>query len=284
MALKKQYKLLKTIPLNRLADDLAADVVQAVYSAVGNRTVTGLREGQELDEVVDHSLSQDGMSDTWSGLASTRIEFKIGEDVSGSMFGRYAGSPIVRATTVTRLLRNASIIVSSQLPPNVFKSTAWLWAAGRSTGEKVVCLDSFADHLANSTIHSTKMDVKMRAGADEFLSWMSKLSTWELAGGGTYLSPLLQKWATWESINGDPTAHRMDLVLTDGQIHDVDACNLVQSTRRFGHYRGLLLNVSDWVGHVPHGFTGYHTSVFDIETVIRNELAEFVKEMANFTS
>ena len=282
MALKKQFKLLKTIPLERIADDLATDVINAIYSAVGNRQEDNLPQGDELKDVVDHALSRTGMSDVWTGLASTRIELKSAADGSGSMFGKWSGSPIVRAMTTHRLLRNASMIIHDRLPSDVFKSTFWMWALGAWSGEKVICLDSYSDHLQHSTIRSTRLNGQLSRDIDGFLSWLSKQSKWGLAGGGTYLAPLLEKWLVWEQTKGDPLAHRLDIVVSDGQIHDVEACNMVQQHRRFGHYRGILLNVGGSVGHVPEGFIGYHVDVFDLENTLRDELQTFVKEMTNF--
>lgn len=275
--MKKAFKIARTLPLDVVAGQISEDITAALYNSVGNKIIADLREGDALEDVVAQGLDRTGMSDTLMRLSSTRIEVKVGIDVSGSMFNRSSGSPIVRATSVTRLLRNAFARVSGAFPPNVFRSSIWLWAVGWS-GAQVICLDSPYYHDNYSTLHSYDLTDALK-DTDAFLERLSKRSRWAHAGGSTRLSHLLKQWAVWEANEGNETAHKLDIVVTDGQIYDTTTCSDIQNKRDNNKSKALFLNISGWVGDVPVGFTGYRIGILDLESTIKDELISFVSQI-----
>lgn len=278
--LRRAFRIKRTIPLDVVAGQLADDLIAAVYSAVGNKEVDNLREGDGIDDVVDQSLTSTGMYEFRNRLSSTRIEVKIGTDVSGSMFSRGVGSPIVKAMTLKRLLRNATEKVALALPPDVFKASYWLWAVGWSRGKDVLRVDSDVNVAKlDSTFWNSDFELGMK-DPDKFLEGIARASRWPWQGSATYLGPMLSAWEELEKRQTDYHAHRLDIVITDGQIHDPQECAVIQSSRNWGRHRALLFNISGWLGKVPDGFTGYHLMITDLEPVIKEEMERFIQEMA----
>lgn len=274
----KKIKVLRTLSLDTVAAQMADDMRTAIYSSVGNRTIYDETEGDDLENPVQQSIDRHGMSSMDIRLSSTRIEIKIGVDGSGSMFQRGEASPILRGTTVLRLIRNACGIVSQQLPSNVFKSSSWLWALS-TAGRHTVCLDDPKYGTLTSAVLSN-IRAEHSNNTDKFLEKLGRARRWQYWGGGTQLAPLLKQWRDWEQVEGSPNAHRMDIVVTDGMLYDTDVCSQIQAERmNSGRYRAVLLNISGREGNVPQGFTGFHIGVLELENWLKEEIFEFVKQI-----
>lgn len=272
----KKIRIKRTITLEHVAEQLAQDIIGAVYSAIGNKTVYDLREG-ELTEVVDQALDRIGMSDDLVRINKTRIEINVALDVSGSMFKRFEKyalvKPIVPALTTMRVLLRALKIVSDTLPSDVFKYSLWLWAM--TWGGEFACLshpnqdDGRLSHLLGER--------DFKAVDDLLLSLSKEKPSWR--GSATYLAPLLTNFEKWNAELGDPTAHKLDIILTDGGLYDVEESSVVQEFRVTNKYEAILLMLGNAVTRVPRGFTQFSIRPTEVGEVIRNFLLGFVQRL-----
>lgn len=262
-----------TVTLDNIAAALATDFTAAIYSAVSNKTIAGQQEGDYLSDVVEQSLDRQGMSEELLRMGSTKIEVNVGLDISGSMFSRYGGRPIVAATVVMRVLNKAFDIVRQSLPAGVFKANLWLWAMS-GNGRHCRCLTDqrYGTYQSKLFVGTEAEQVKM---IDDLLAGFGKHEPY-YAGGGTELAPLIQQVTAWENDEGDPTAHRLLIAITDGALEDASAAAEVQNWRS-GKLYNLLYNVGGYSGDVPAGFLAYGGNVLELEGFVRQSLFDFVQ-------
>src|SRR3990167_9844923 len=220
-----KVKQKKALAFESMAAQFAQDFVAAVYTSVGNRVVADQHEGDWLQDVVEQSLDHSGMADEQMKLASTRIEVNVAMDVSGSMFERWAGRPNVASAFIVRLLHRSFRIVEAELPQSVFKFNIWLFAVAGG-GRCCACLTSpdFGNYAVTS-IHNCDS-----ASVDAVLEGLGRSEPY-YSGNGTRLQPWMDGVRKWEEVHGDPTAHKLDIVITDGLIHDADKVNATQNMR-----------------------------------------------------
>jgi hypothetical protein len=278
-----KFKLHKTITLDQIADQLAQDIGGAIYSAINNRTISGLYVGDDLAEVVDQGLSRDGMSDDLNRMSSTRIRINVAVDVSGSMFARFMSRPIVRAMTLSRVLLKAFNTVKQQFPGGVFDFSMWLFAA--SNGKGCFCLthtgyDEFDQHDGPNGFSKKTIGLNARSPEeiDRLLESTAQVEPW-WSGASTELAPMLEKWAQWTLDRGEPGTHNLDIVISDGAIYDIEEASVVQLFRITGKYLALLFTIGNWSYEAPNGFTSYAIQTNELEPVMRETLDQFVKTL-----
>lgn len=272
----KKIRIKRTITLEHIAEQLAQDIIGAVYSAIGNKTVYDLREG-ELTEVVDQALDKVGMSEDLVRISKTRIEINIALDVSGSMFKRFERNalvkPIVPASTTMRVLLRSLKIVSDALPQDVFKYSLWLWAM--TWGGEFACLSHLGQDDGRLSYALGERDFGAIDGL--LISLSKETPSWH--GSATYLAPLLTNLEKWNTELGDPTAHKLDIILTDGGLYDVEESSQVQEFRVTNKYEAVLLMLGNAVTRVPRGFTMFNIRPTEVGEVIRNFLLGFVQRL-----
>lgn len=265
-----KVKIKKGLSIEQMANQLAQDFIAAIYSSVGNKVITDQRVGDWLDDVVEQSLDHSGMADEQTRLSATRIEANIALDVSGSMFNRWSGRAHVPAAFMVRLLHKAFRIVEAELPQSVFKFNIWLWAVSFG-GRNCACLT--APEFGHFQINDCT-DVKT---VDAILEGLGRSEPY-YAGSGTQLCPWLTCVRQWEEQYGDPTAHKLDIVVTDGLIHDNDVVNHEQNFRP-GKLNSLLFVVSNDTNRNLLGFTSYNVNAFRLREVVADELLAFVQRI-----
>lgn len=268
--MKKVQK--KVIAFEAMAAALAQDFIAAVYTSVGNQVVADQREGEWLQDVVEQSLDHQGMADEQMRLSSTRIECNVGLDVSASMFERWVGRPNVASAFIVRLLHKAFRIVEAELPADVFKFNIWLFAIG-SGGRECACLTSpeFGNYTVTSIYNCDNNAV------DGVLEGIGRSEPY-YSGSGTRLLPWMAGVLKWEEAHGDPTAHKLDIVITDGLIHDAELVNKSQNMRP-GKLSAMLLVIGGDVNRNLLGFTSYNINLFNLHDVIVAELMSFVQRI-----
>jgi hypothetical protein len=270
---KLKFRVKKTITLQMIANQLAQDFIGAIYSAIGSKSIANLNVGDELTDVVDQYLDKSGMSEEMNRMSTTKIRVNVGIDCSVSMWSRYNGKPIVRASVVMRTLMKAFRIVQEQLPADVFDYSLWLWACGRS-GSRCVCLTDEGYDTLGFPVMQNKADETI----DRLLeSIAGNEPSW--SGSGTQLAPMLEMWTRWQLDRGQPGTHTLDIVVTDGELGDVQEASHVQLFRQTGKYIAMMLTVGNAAYTAPDGFLSYAVRVDEMEGVIRNTLMDFVQTM-----
>ncbi len=307
MARFKPVRVKKTLTLAQVAQGLSTDVIGAIYSGVGRTQVDNLAVGDELEDVVDQQLSRHGFSEIDDKLSQTRLQIQIGADVTGSMWGGSVGRSIVPAMYMMRIFNQAMDTVMRTLPQSVFKSHLWFW--GMKGGNDIACLTDpeqgtrrlcwkpnpyafntttqYLSSVSHANYQASLSDPNFKglnAGDVETLDAAlveTAASRPGFMGSATYLAPMLTEWQNWENKYGDSQAHRLDIVITDGQLYDWQECGNIQSDRRNGgKYEGVILQVADiWVSNVPQSMTMYRVHAHTLESTVRDLLLDFVRRI-----
>jgi hypothetical protein len=117
----------------------------------------------------------------------------------------------------------------------------------------------------------------------------------ELSGTDTLIAPLFRAIQAWETEAGDPTAVRLDIVITDGVFgdtepdaanddpaSDIDAATAVQEARN-GKLRTVLLNflkLDEWSNRqLPDRCAQFAVDADNLNTAIRDILNEAVADL-----
>jgi len=276
----------RALTLDQIAAQMGDDFIAAIYSAIGNRTITDLYEGDRLDDVVEQALDRSGMADDLNRLSSTRMEIHVGLDVSMSMFDDRKGGRIVMGAMLERLLNKAFQYVTQSLPAYVFRANLWLWAAGRGSwyndnnpymgGQACWCLTDPGYGNPNSwrgRFSTSDVDDVLKIVGEKEPGW---------SGAGTFLAPLLAEIMRWELEQGSSNAHRLNIIITDGALHDTPACSIIQRDRGTSRLLCLLLNVGYYESSelIPEGFTQYHVELDKLADVVRDVVLAFVQSLA----
>lgn len=263
----------KGLNLNQISESIASDLIAAIYSSIGDRRVNGLTEGDELADVVDQYLGKDGMAENLTRMSSTQLTINVAVDISKSMFDRFGARPIVPAMTIARVLLKAFDSIAHQLPPDVFKYNIWLWAIGYG-GKDVSCLTD--QRYGTYQIMGAGYDSNIEL-IDTVLADIAKRQPY-YAGSGTKLGNYVDEVSKWETENTSQVAHRLDLVVTDGMIHDVDRTSVLQDART-GKLNSYIFNVASDVNAVPIGFTQYYINAFNLQQILTDAVLAFVQSI-----
>jgi len=260
------------LTLDHIAGQIANNFVSAVYAAVGNKVITGMREGDYLEDVVDQGLEHDGMAEENFRLTKTKMEVHVGLDISGSMYMRYGGNPIVPAALSMRLMNKALSIVTQVLPSGVFTYQLWLW----STWNKCLTDQNYGTNT-NRVIWPANGNVVSEKDIDEYLTGIARHEPSGF-GGGTDLAPLIEQIKRWEEEHSDASAHRLNLIITDGALGDTEEASQVQSWRG-GRLMSVIFNIGEYSHDVPVGFLGYSGKVTELQPFMEQMLADFVQAL-----
>lgn len=272
---KTKVKIRKKMTLDAISQELASQFIGAIYSAVHNKTVTDMNEGDELDDVVSQSIEHQGMAEELLRMGSTKIMVNLAVDISGSMFRRLGGiSAIVPAMTMMRIFVKAFRIIEESLPADVFDYRVWLWAA--LSGPAFFQLGKDKGIVEENSSFSKWFDPGFMKDmpVDKILSDVMENKS-SMSGGGTYLAPVIAKWAELDMQR--MSTHKLDIVFTDGGLFDTDGVSMSQLFRQSGKYMGLIYTVGAYQHKLPIGFLGYDVAPNEIQKVTERTLTDFVQ-------
>lgn len=273
---KTKVKIQKRMSLEAIAQELANQFIGAIYSAIHNKTVSDLREGEELEDVVEQSIDQQGMAEDMLRISSTKIMVNLAVDISGSMYSRLEGTTkIVTAMTMMRTFAKAFRIIEETLPTDVFDYRVWLWAA--LSGKSFLLLDKDKGFDKENSSFSSYFDPDQYKDkpVDEILKEVMDGNT-ALSGGGTYLGPVVAKWAELDLQR--MSSHKLDIVFTDGGLYDEKDVTTAQMFRQSGRYMGLIYTVGAYQSLLPGGFLGYDVGPHEVQKVTESTLIDFVQQ------
>ena len=272
-----KLKIRRTLTLEQRAYSLATDIVGAIYSAIGNKTVDDQHEGDEMTDVVGQYFQRAGMEEEQTRMSRTRLRINVGVDVSGSMFGTSYGKPIRDASVAAGVLNLALSQVAQQLPVQVFDYSMWIWAAGHR-GDGVACLTHPAlDYPAAyfDSAFGTQRDV---ACAEKIFKQLSSGHAPNWRGSSTHMTQLCELLAKWNLEHGAVDAHVLDIMITDGEVYDWRSASEIQAFRQNGRYQALLLNVGRYdTMEVPACFTVFRVDPTVVGPMISEEIFRFVR-------
>lgn len=276
----------KTVPLTVVASNMGDEFESALYSGIARKTVYGLEDGGDLDEVVQHYLEHDGMADDYQRLSKIRLQITLAADLSGSMFRVENGRPIVPAMAMMRMFQRAFKQTQEHLAPGVLNYSMWCWSAGVIGGE-TICLNDLSmgslipeEYQERPELFGVPMPLSM-IEIDQFFEGIAAVKP-TFRGTGTQLIPLISGLRKWEENHGDPGAYRLDVIVSDGKLYedDVKKCSLAQVERRAGgKYEGVILQIGPDKTLVPEGLTMIKCKPQQLDVIMRDILLGFVQKV-----
>lgn len=264
-----QKQRLDKVRINKSADArLMAGQLQSEFaSAIGWRDRFGQPEGDWLDDPVEALTTGYGFGEEVRTSRGIKMQVNLCLDCSNSMVHNRLDN------TAKETIQNFYLglrMASSQLPTGSLVVNVWTWANG-DDGRSV-------SHVNSKSEEEKYADSPM--GALEYNYWA------QFDGEDTWISPLLDRLERWENRYGDPTAFRLDIVITDGVLeHPTDARegDKIQE-RRDGALQTVVLNflpVEDWSdSRVPKRCVQYPATDDNLVGLMRGVLGAWLVNLA----
>lgn len=234
------------------------DFVSELTTAIRHRERVGLTEGDWIEEP-ERLFTDNRIFGEEERIASqVKLQVTVSLDSSYSMWKNNIMAKAGRATiALDKYLRKAQ----EELPEGSLNYACFAWALGR-WGKDAYKINQ----------HYLK-------------SYEGTLSVAGSAGSDTRISPLFEAIERWENTNSDPSAYRLDIVITDGVLEhesDVEEATRVQE-RRNGRLTTVLLNFlprQEWNRyHLPDRCYQYPVTPQTITTTLRSVIMESIREL-----
>lgn len=266
------------------------DFVSELATAVRFRMKTGQSQGDWIEE--PERMFTDGLifATQQAVAADVKLQITLSLDASTSMWMnrlmKHAGPAVVEIDRIIRKaiqdLPQGSVTYAAfifhetahQVPPQYLSS--YVGVAKKADGEEA----------SDSIWPIVPRWEDFKAATDEgYLPKDALRSDIKLSGNDTRIAPLFQAIRDWEQKEGDPSAVRVDIVLTDGVLEeegDVETATKLQEERN-GKLRTVLLNflpLDQWENYqLPDRCAQFAVDAENLDRSIREILSEAVADL-----
>lgn len=234
-----------------------------------------LDQGDYLDDPVSSRLKSGGWTEDTYKRGGFKLQLTISLDVSNSNWYNRVAAPAIRAFQELVLAARA---LKDEHPESVTYS-AWLFSKDKD-GKGVEQLKDYTSDYD----YVTRTDVK--TVTDDPLKETRKLwnqtSVPYYAGEDSWLSPLLESLADWESKQEDEGSVKLDIILSDGVWErkvDITRSDDVQARR--GQCHTVIMNFlpeQDWYqGRLPYQVVMYPVTPDNVSGLLRLVMSNFLE-------
>jgi len=258
------------IQVDENANLVVGDFLTELLTVMRTRIMSGLRDGDWIED--PERLYTDGgvFGEEVRVASDVKLQIALAIDVSKSTYFNGCATVMSRAVlAIDKTIRKAM----QELPEGALSYR--LFAFNRNTytvtEKEVIQLDTRAPEGSVSTIHQWGTYF-IRPDGGEAQTGLTIERVRELATAynemgvrwkygyennwyDTLITPLFEAIEAWEKAEGDPSAYRIDIILSDGELDnaaDVKAATAVQE-RRNGKLTTFMLNF------LPRDKWGHHT-------------------------
>lgn len=254
--------------LERSADArLMAGSLQSEFaSAIGWKERFGQPEGDWLDDPVGAMITGYGFGEEMRTSRGIKMQVNLCLDCSNSVY--HNGLSEVAQLTLRTMYLGLKM-AADQLPDNSLVVNVWTWAHN-DDGRGVSLL--------------TTKDAVARSSANP----MGVMDNWyaNFNGEDTWIAPLFERLDGWENAYGDPSAYRLDIIITDGVLEhatDAKAADVIQE-RRDGTLQTVMLNflpMEEWTeSRVPKRCVQYPATVDNLIGLMRGVLGSWLVNLS----
>jgi hypothetical protein len=260
----EQKQRAEQMRLERSADArLMAGSLQSEFaSAIGWKERFSQPEGDWLDDPVEAMITGYGFGEEMRTSRGIKMQVNLCLDCSNSV--RHNGLDEVAQLTLRTMYLGLKM-AAEQLPDNSLVVNVWTWA--HNEDGKGVSL------LTTKDVVARKIDNPM--GVMD--GWYANFN-----GEDTYIAPLFERLDGWENAYGDPSAYRLDIIITDGVLeHAMDAktADVIQE-RRDGTLQTVVLNflpMEEWTeSRVPKRCVQYPATPDNLIGLMRGVLGSWL--------
>lgn len=234
-----------------------------------------LDQGDYLDDPVSSRLKSGGWTEDTYKRGGFKLQLTISLDVSNSNWYNRVAAPAIRAFQELVLAARA---LKDEHPESVTYS-AWLFSKDKD-GKGVERLTAFEQDWEDGK--------RVLIETDDPLKEVKKLWSWNAkdmpyyAGEDSWLYPLLENLANWESKQDDEGSVKLDIILSDGVFErkvDITRSDEVQARR--GQVHTVIMNFmpeDDWFdGRLPYQVVQYPVTADNVNGLLRLVLANFLE-------
>lgn len=251
------------------------DFLGEVCTAIRYKERFGLEQGDYLEEVERFHTDRAIFGEEVRSKADVKLQIALCLDASVSMWMNqimeWAGPACIG---IDKLIRQTSL----EMPEGSIIYAPFIWAFGIKR--------SMYDAYGNKQKVDESGKIAYKADAKELKRFEGVKSMPGWAGTDTYIAPLFRAIQNWENTESDPTAHRLDIILTDGVLEhreDVKEATRIQDARN-GRLTTIMLNFlhpSEWGSYVlPDRCVQYPVKPTNLGSVLRDVIMAHVAEAA----
>lgn len=233
-----------------------------------------LDQGDYLEDPVSTRLRSGGWMEDSSRRAGFKLQITVSLDVSNSVWYNRIAAPAIKAfqelTLAVRALKEEN--------PDDVRYSAWLFSQDKD-GKGVEQLTDFEyKWIGDGKRAKKEVDDPLK----ETRKLWNQTSIPYYAGEDSWLSPLLEKIANWESKQADDGYVKLDIILSDGVFErkvDITRSDDIQAGR--GQAHTVILNFmqeEDWFnGRLPYQVVQYPVTADNVGGILRLVLAQFLE-------
>lgn len=281
----------------RTTNIMVGDFVSELMQAMKFRMKVGQTQGDWVEEP-ERLFSDGGIFATEERIASkVKLQLTLSLDASTSMWMNkimgYAGPTFIQ---MDRVIREAAMEVPEgciTYAPFIFHEKAMqipasflsMYSGGLDyTGVKLRRGQNTPKTVWPRSPRKDEFEAAMRLGQ---IPQNAMYRDYEMSGTETNISELFKAIQQWENVHGDPSALRLDIILTDGVFDnrkDVEMASRFQEFRRNScRTKTIMLNFlerKEWGDFaVPEHSLMYPVTPDNLDSSIRGLLSEAVAEL-----
>lgn len=258
---------------------MAGFIHSEIATAVSWKETYGHQEGDWLDDPVAALTGQGGFGEEVSKSTGIKLQIHLCLDCSNSMVHNRVDQVSVE---VMRTMYLALDQASKQLPTGSLTVHMWKWALDED-GKRVDQVTK-GDHWTDLTEPGTLAEGVNGKDPRGYTRYLPSAS-YQWTGEDTWIHPLLEALDAWETVNGDPGAYRLDIIISDGILeHPTDARkgDVIQD-RRDGNLQSIVLNflpMEDWGDYrVPNRCVQYPATAENLMGLMRAILGDWLVQI-----
>lgn len=282
----------------RLMEELASeqdsnievgDFLSELATAIKFRMKMGQSQGDWIEE--PERFLTDGLIFATEQAVASEVKLQVTVSIDGSTsmwmnkIMKHAGPALIAIDRIIRKAIQDLPVGSVHYAPFVFHENAHKlpaaylnayvgranWASGEEADRTV-----WPNHPRQEQVDAAKAAGEVNGDSDGYFM---------LSGSETFIAPLFKKIQEWEQKEGDPSAVRLDIVLTDGVLEseaDVAEATKIQEERN-GKLRTVLLNflpLDQWSNYqLPDRCSQFAVDADNVDTSIRQILNDAVADL-----
>ena len=281
----------------RLMEELASeqdsnievgDFLSELATAIKFRMKMGQSQGDWIEEPERYLTDGLIFATEQAVAAEVKLQVTVSIDGSTSMWMnkimKHAGPALIAIDRIIRKAVQDLPVGSVHYAPFVFHQTAHKLPAAylnAYVGRANWASGAEADRTVWPNVaREEQVEAAKKAGeVTEADAWFA------LSGSETFIAPLFKAIKEWEEKEGDPSAVRLDIVLTDGVLEspeDVEEATKIQEERN-GKLRTVLLNflpLDQWSNYqLPDRCSQFAVDADNVDTSIRQILNDAVADL-----
>jgi hypothetical protein len=267
------------------------DFISELATAIKFRMKLGLSQGDWIEEPERYFTDGLVFATEEATASNVKLQITVSMDASTSMWAnnlmRFAGPTFI---ALDRIIRKAV----ADLPEGSVHYAPFIFH-----GKALKLPAAFLNNYVGRVDWKSREDKAHESPWPNFPAWdswtrarelgqvpaESRYTDWPLSGKDTRLAPLFQAIKDWEEKEGDTSAVRLDIVITDGVLEndeDVKEATRIQEDRN-GKLRTVFLNflpLKEWSeSQLPERCSQFAVTKDDLDQSIRTILNDAVADL-----